>query len=271
MRPAAVAGAFYPAEPERLRAMVDALLEGAAPGGPAPKALVAPHAGYVYSGPVAASAYAQLAAARGRVRRVVLLGPSHYVSFRGLALPGTEALATPLGDLPVDDGGAALAALPQVSILPAAHAREHSLEVHLPFLLRALGGAAVVPLAVGRAAPAEVAEALEVLWGGEETVVVVSSDLSHYLPYEEAREVDLRTAERIAALDPEPLPPDAACGAHPLNGLVYAARWRRMRARLLDLRNSGDTAGPRDRVVGYGAFAFHEPEGRDAPRSAEGP
>ena len=252
VRPAAVAGTFYPQDAGALRAQVDALLAGARPGeGPGPKALVAPHAGYMYSGPIAAAAYATVAPP---IHRVVLLGPAHYVPFRGVALPDAEAMWTPLGEVEIDCAG-----LPDVRRNEAAHAREHSLEVHLPFLQRRLGEFSLVPLVVGDAPAGEVAEVLEATWGGPDTLVVVSTDLSHYLPYRVAQSRDERTARRIEAL--EPVEDDDACGAAPLNGLLAVARKRKMRVQRLDLRNSGDTAGDRSRVVGYGAFALLEVSG----------
>jgi hypothetical protein len=262
VRPPAVAGAFYPGDRDRLSATLDQLLADAPPStGKVPKALVVPHAGYIYSGPIAASAYSRLRDAASQLRRVVLLGPSHRVRMRGLALPDAEGLATPLGILPVDPEGAATAArLPQVSSSAIAHAKEHSLEVQLPFLQRVLPGVPVVPLVVGAASAEQVAEVLERLWEREDTIVLISSDLSHYLTYDEAREVDRETADRILKLDAEHVDTDQACGAIPLSGLLLAARRRGLRAQELDLRNSGDTAGDRSRVVGYGAFAFDVPQ-----------
>jgi hypothetical protein len=257
-RPAAVAGTFYPASAAELGRQVDDLLAAAPPRAPAaaPKALVAPHAGYVYSGPIAASAYALLAGMAGRIRRVVLLGPAHRVPVRGLALPAVERFATPLGEVEIDlDAVAALRDLPQVADSAGAHAAEHSLEVHLPFLQRVLGRFLLVPLVVGQATAAEVAEVLDRLWGGDETLIVVSSDLSHYLPYDAAREVDRDTVERLLRLDAQ-IGHEQACGATPVNGLLLAARRRGLCAELLDLRNSGDTAGDRRRVVGYASVAF---------------
>ena len=261
VRPPAVAGTFYPGEARELAALVGQLLAAAGRERrepTSPKALIAPHAGYVYSGSVAASAFSTLAPDAARVRRVVLLGPSHFVPLRGLALPDADALATPLGEVAVDAAAAAaLAALPQVAARADAHAREHALEVELPFLQEILDEFTVVPLAVGAASAGEVAEVLAAVWGGEETRIVVSSDLSHYMPYETARRVDRETADAIVRLD-YPLAPHQACGAVPISGLLAAAAGRGLRPTLLDLRNSGDTAGPRDRVVGYGAFAFHD-------------
>lgn len=260
VRPAAVAGTFYPGSPGRLRGMVEELLrEVPVPSAPAPKAIIAPHAGYVYSGPIAARAFQAVASAAKRIERVVLLGPAHFVPIRGLALPDENAFETPLGEVPIHgDGARESLRMPQVLVQPEAHVREHSLEVEIPFLQVLLGeGFEIVPLVVGDASGEEVAEVLERLWGGPETLIVISSDLSHYLPYEQAREVDRATAEKILALD-EPLHGRQACGAHPINGLLVAARRLRLTPRLLDLRSSGDTAGDRDRVVGYGAFGFWE-------------
>lgn len=256
IRPAAVAGTFYPAEPARLSQVVRAHLERAAPAPVFPKALIAPHAGYVYSGDVAAAAYTTLAALRHRVRRVVLLGPTHRVAVRGLALPASDAFATPLGVVPLDHAGmAALAVLPQVVQSDAAHAAEHSLEVQLPFLQTMLADFILLPLAVGHASAEEVAEVLERVWGGDETLIVVSSDLSHYLPYEVAQQIDRHTVDGLLRLRPVPSH-EEACGATPINGLILAARRHHLTPHLLDLKNSGDTAGPRDGVVGYAALAF---------------
>ncbi len=260
-RPAAVAGLFYPDDAMRLREQVHAALAGAraAPGPAAPKLLVVPHAGYVYSGPIAGSGYALLAPWAGRIRRVVLLGPTHRVALRGLAAPTVDAFETPLGRVPLDSAALdTLAALPQVTRSDAAHAREHALEVQLPFLQAVLGPFTLVPLAVGDASPEAVAEVLERLWGGDETLIVISSDLSHYLPYDEARASDRATVERILAFATD-LDPYEACGAHPLAGALRAARAHGLQPRLLDLRNSGDTAGDRERVVGYAAMAFEPP------------
>jgi AmmeMemoRadiSam system protein B len=245
VRPPAVAGSFYPEDPIELRETVSRLLAKARPG-PPPKAVIAPHAAYVYSGGVAASAFGRVVDAP--FTRVVLLGPSHFVHLRGMALPDAGAMRTPLGDLPVED-------LP-VPRNASAHAREHSLEVELPFLQVALRVETLAPLGVGEASPEEVADVLGQLWGGLETLIVVSSDLSHYLPYEDAARMDAATAKEILALGR--IAHDDACGADPINGLLLAAKRRRMRAELVDLRNSGDTAGDKQRVVGYGAFAFYE-------------
>jgi MEMO1 family protein len=262
VRPPAVAGTFYPDSPDELAETVTALLAearaAAPPAARVPKAVIAPHAGYIYSGPIAGSAFATLAPVAATIRKVVLLGPAHRVPVRGLALPEAMGFATPLGVVPIDvEGARAVARLPQVRVQPGAHAPEHSLEVELPFLQVLLGEWAVLPLVVGDASPEEVAEVLERVWGDDETALVISSDLSHYLPYETARQVDRGTADEILRLG-GPLDPRQACGAYPINGLLVAARRRGLTPRLLDLRSSGDTAGAGDRrqVVGYGAFAF---------------
>jgi AmmeMemoRadiSam system protein B len=255
----AVAGLFYPADRHALEDALDRMLATASTKRTrAPKAIIAPHAGYIYSGPIAASAYASIAPLRGRVKRVVLLGPTHRVAVRGLALPGCAWFETPLGRVEIDAAAVAtLRALPQVVTSAAAHAQEHSLEVHLPFLQRVLGDFTLVPLAVGQATPEEVAAVLDALWGGEETLIVVSSDLSHYLPYARAQSTDRATAHAIVELRTD-IDHACACGATPVTGLAHAAQRRGLSAELLDLRNSGDTAGDKARVVGYGAFAFYE-------------
>ena len=257
VRAAAVAGSFYPGAPAPLEALVRTYLAGAAsaPGAP-PKALIVPHAGYVYSGPIAAAAYARLAPLRDAVTRVVLLGPTHRVPVRGLAVPQVRAFETPLGEVVLDAAALrSVCALPQVVVSDAAHADEHALEVQLPFLQTVLGAFTLIPLAVGRVTPAEVAAVLDLLWGGPETLIVVSSDLSHYHAYAQAQRIDRATADAILALSPD-LDHDQACGATPVNGLLLCARRHRLVPALLDLRNSGDTAGDRMRVVGYASFAF---------------
>ena len=262
IRAPAVAGMFYPEDPEELRDMVRGFLREAPADGPPPKAIIAPHAGYVYSGPIAASAYARVAAGRDRIRRVVLLGPAHRVGFRGLAASQADAFATPLGVVPVDTATVArlVADFPQVRYLDEAHALEHSLEVHLPFLQEVLDEFTLVPLVVGEAGADEVDEVLEALWDGPETLIVISSDLSHYHDYETARRLDARTSRAIEALRPQDIYYENACGRNPVNGLLKAAREHGLRVNTVDLRNSGDTAGPRDQVVGYGAYVFEEHE-----------
>jgi hypothetical protein len=257
IRPAAVAGRFYPGAPDELAAFIDRALPSAPPDAPAPKALIVPHAGYPYSGPVAATAYARLRPLRETVHRVVLLGPAHFAPVRGLAVSGADAFATPLGTVEVDDAlRRRVLALPQVEVDDAAHAREHSLEVQLPFLQRLLARFAILPLVVGHPTTAEVAEVLDLVWGGAETLVVVSSDLSHYHDHATATALDRRTAAAIVARAVESIGPDDACGAAPVRGMLEAARRRGLDVEMLDLRNSGDTAGPRHEVVGYGAFVL---------------
>jgi len=262
VRPAAVAGMFYPGEASALASEVDAMLAEATRAhhdAVPPKALIVPHAGYVYSGAVAASAYARLAAARETIRRVVLLGPVHRVPVSGLALPGVDAFESPLGRVALDaEAIAALARLPQVVVSREAHAREHSLEVHLPFLQRTLTAFTLVPLAVGDATREQVAEVLDALWGGPETLIVVSSDLSHYLDHATARTLDAETARMVIDLRSD-IDHRHACGGTPVNGLLYTAHRRGLQAQLVDLRNSGDTAGGKERVVGYGAFVVNTP------------
>lgn len=256
-RPPAVAGSFYPADPKQLRTMVDGFLDAVSADSESVKAIIAPHAGYIYSGPVAASVYARLKALRGRITRVVLLGPSHRVAFEGLALSSADYYDTPLGRIALDrHTEKLLAGLPQVRVFDAAHAREHSLEVHLPFLQETFGELTLVPLVVGDATPQEVGEVLERLWGGPETLIVISSDLSHYHDYATAQRLDRATSQAIEALRYEDIEYEAACGRNPVNGLLYVARKRGLHAHTIDLRNSGDTAGPRDQVVGYGAYVI---------------
>jgi MEMO1 family protein len=271
IRSAAVSGLFYPAAAPALTRQIEGFLEqvGVATEADAPKAIIVPHAGYVYSGPIAAAAYARLAPVRERITRVVLLGPAHFVGFRGLAASSAEAWQTPLGKVPIDR--AVIERLMQarlVGVLDAAHAREHSLEVQIPFLQQVLGEFRLVPIVAGEAPPDAVAALLDTLWGGEETLVVVSTDLSHYLDYGSCQDIDRRTAEAIEALDPSGLRRDSACGRVPLSGLLVAAKRRGMSIARLDLRNSGDTAGPRDRVVGYGSWALFE-RGKAQPFEAD--
>ena len=260
IRPAAIAGMFYPGKPDVLARNVYALLAAATPAATiaVPKAIIAPHAGYIYSGPIAASIYALIAPARTRIKRVVVLGPTHRVAIHGIALPGVNAFATPLGNIAIDAGAVKqLMALPYVGVSAEAHRQEHSLEVHLPFLQKVINEFTLVPLAVGRATAQQVASVIDMLWGGEETLIVISSDMSHYLPYAEAQATDNATAEEILALRTD-LNHHQACGATPVIGLNLLAQQRGLKAQLIDLRNSGDTAGDKARVVGYGSFAYYE-------------
>ncbi|MBI2925353.1 MAG: AmmeMemoRadiSam system protein B [Verrucomicrobia bacterium] len=260
VRPAAHAGRFYPADPAELRRMVSGFLKCAHPcDEPAPKAIIAPHAGYLYSGPIAASAYARLEKARATVRRIVLLGPAHYEAFAGVATSEVDAFATPLGLVPLDSQVLArISALPHIRPREQAHQPEHCLEVHLPFLQTILDEFTLVPLLVGEATDEQISEMLEALWGGPETRIVVSSDLSHYHSHGEARTLDQATARAIEALRSDALDSEQACGCEPIRGLLRSARRHGLRVRTVDLRNSGDTAGSREQVVGYGAFVFAE-------------
>ncbi len=261
IRPAAVAGSFYPADAGELETLVHRMLDAApsAPG-PAPKALIVPHAGFVYSGPVAAMAYARLRPWRSQYRRVVLLGPGHYMGISGLALSEADYFHSPLGDVPLDHAAIAALQHPAVRTIDAAHRLEHSLEVQLPFLQCTLDAFSLVPLVVGEADAGTVSVVLDALWNGPENLVVISSDLSHYLDYEAARRCDLDTCHAIEAMDSRGIGHAQACGATPVRGLLTAARRRGMRVVTLDLRNSGDTAGDKGRVVGYGAWIFTEDE-----------
>jgi MEMO1 family protein len=261
VRPAAVAGMFYPGDPRALAAEVDDLLAGVAAPAPKlgyPKVLIVPHAGYIYSGPVAARAYDELAGARGSVRRVVLLGPTHRVAVKGLAAPSAAGVATPLGTVRIDaEALRAVRDLPQVVVSDPAHALEHSLEVQLPFLQKVLGDFALAPFAVGMASVAEVGEVLERLWGGPETLIVISTDLSHYHAYDTARAIDGATIERIARFATD-IDHEQACGATPLNGMLAVSRRKGLSVKLLAACNSGDTAGGKGRVVGYSSFGLYE-------------
>jgi AmmeMemoRadiSam system protein B len=259
VRPAAVAGLFYPDKPRELQSVIASCLrQGVAQTRQlVPKALIVPHAGYIYSGPVAGSAYACLAPLQERIRRVVLFGPAHRVAFPGIAGSSADAFETPLGRVEIDrEVLSQVLALPGVRVLDAAHTPEHSLEVQLPFLQTVLPEFRLVPLLVGDASPDGISEVIDSLWNGDETLMLVSSDLSHYLSYEAARQIDLETTGAIERLAPEEIGYDQACGRLPMQGLLLSARRRGLRVTTLDVRNSGDTAGPRDSVVGYGSYAL---------------
>ncbi len=262
VRRPAVAGLFYPSDAPALRNALADCARHSAPVEPPgrPKALIAPHAGYRYSGPIAATAYQTLSPWASEISRVVLLGPSHHVAFRGLATSSAEFFLTPLGPVQIDqDAVLSLQELPYVRSRDDAHASEHSLEVHLPFLQEALEDFRLTPLVVGEAPPAEVAEALDLVWGEDETLIVVSTDLSHFHPYGTAKDVDSETGNAIQRLDAAAIDGDRACGFRALNGLLTAAERRGLVVTAMDERNSGDTAGDRRRVVGYGAFVLTPP------------
>ena len=259
IRDAAVAGQFYPGSAEELANTVELLLDDVKDvDGEPPKALIVPHAGYVYSGPIAASAYARLRRHRDLYTRVVLLGPCHRVPVRGLALSGADVFRTPLGDVPLDKAGIQSLRSPVVKVFDASHESEHSLEVHLPFLQTVLGDFTLVPIVVGNTTAERVADVLDQLWGGPETLIVISSDLSHYLNYDRARAIDGGTRQAIEDLEVRGIDHDTACGATPIGGLLITAKRRGMTVSTLDLRNSGDTAGDRRHVVGYGSWIFVE-------------
>jgi AmmeMemoRadiSam system protein B len=258
IRHAAVAGAFYPDEPDALRRNIDEMLFeiDVSAHKKSPKALIAPHAGYIYSGPTAAAAYALLDPEK--VKRVILLGPTHRFLLSGLALPDADAFETPLGKVSLDlEFIRKISDMEQVHISNDSHTYEHSLEVHLPFLQRQLKQFTLVPLAVGQARPELVAEVLDALWGGDETIIIISSDLSHFHSYETAMRIDQKSVEAILNLDAS-ITHEQACGATPINGLLSIVSKHPLKPELIDFRNSGDTAGPRDQVVGYAAIAFYE-------------
>jgi len=257
IRTPAVAGQFYAASTGELNATVATLLREAQDRDtPAPKALIVPHAGYMYSGPVAANAYARLQPYRELYQRVILLGPCHRTPVHGLALSSADVYRTPIGDVPLDKTTIASLDIRGVQIFDESHRNEHSLEVHLPFLQTVLGEFSIVPIVVGDATPELVSQVLDALWGGPETLIVVSSDLSHYLKYDEARAIDAVTCHAIEDLDAMQINHDMACGATPVSGLLIAAKRRGMQVTTLDLRNSADTSGDRELVVGYGAWMF---------------
>ncbi len=258
VRQPAVAGLFYDRDPVQLGSVVDELLSGVtATGGPRPKVLIVPHAGYVYSGATAASAYLRLAPWRNDIRRVVLLGPAHRVYLEQVALPGCDSYASPLGEVPIDVELAAIATeLPGVCVSEQAHREEHSLEVQLPFLQRLLGDFSLLPMVVGHCPPGQVAAIIDALWGGPETLIVVSTDLSHFHSYEQAERLDRLTCERLLAHD-QSLNGEDACGANALNGLMTSEHGRQLEVELVHRCNSGDSTGDHSRVVGYGAFALY--------------
>jgi len=259
VRQPAVAGMFYPADKITLEKDIQQYLDEANYGRDIiPKAIVVPHAGYVYSGPIAASAYKQIIPIKDKINRVVLLGPSHRVAFSGLAVPESDIFNTPLGDIPIDKNGIHLLdELPQVITSDRAHQEEHSLEVQLPFLQEILGDFSLIPIVVGEAERHEVAEVINRLWGDEHTLIVISTDLSHYHEYTEAKRIDRLTSDAIINIKPDLISYDDACGRNGLKGMLTVAKEKKLTVDILDLRNSGDTAGDKSRVVGYGAYVFH--------------
>ena len=259
VRQPAVAGLFYQADKQSLTHDINQYLSQAhAPLNIHPKAIVVPHAGYVYSGPIAASAYKEIIPFKHEINRVVLLGPSHRVAFQGLAVPESDEFKTPLGNIPIDQKGIQLLAdLPQVIDSEQAHQDEHSLEVQLPFLQLILGEFTLIPLVVGEADRYEVAEVIKRLWGDEHTLIVISTDLSHYHEYSDAKRIDRATTDAILNLKPDLISYEDACGRNGLKGMLTVAEEKHLTIDMLDLRNSGDTAGDKSRVVGYGAYVIH--------------
>lgn len=258
VRAAAVAGTFYPKERRVLTDQIQAFINSANIQGPMPKAIICPHAGYIYSGPIAAYAYKLITQGKEQIKKVVLLGPAHRVPFKGIALSSADSFSTPLGKIPLDKSSLqSIAELPQVSYLDDAHTLEHSLEVQLPFLQMCLNEFSLVPALVGDANPQEVAEVLEILWGDSETLIVISSDLSHYQDYRTAQQRDEQTSLAIQSKNFQDINYEDACGCNPINGLLWLAKKQNLQIDILEQRNSGDTAGSRDRVVGYGAYAIH--------------
>jgi len=256
-RQPAVAGIFYPENPQQLHQMLTHYLEDVKTEAKVPKAMIVPHAGYIYSGAIAASAYARLKKAKDLIPRVVVIDPSHQFAFRGLALSRAESFTTPLGKIAVDQEAVErVARFSFVDYLEQAHAYEHSLEVHLPFLQETLNDFKIVPIVAGDAKPEQVALVIDVLWGGDETLIVISSDLSHYHDYATARRLDKLTSENIEQKRYERLEFESACGKVPVSGLLKVARDKLLAIETIDLRNSGDTAGDKSRVVGYGAYVI---------------
>lgn len=254
-REPAVAGSFYPANPAVLSDMLQAFLQQNPSSAPPPKAIIVPHAGYIYSGPIAASAYARLKSVRDSISRVVLMGPSHRVAFQGLAVSHANSFSTPLGTIPIDQAAVeSLQHLPFVGYLDQAHSQEHSLEVHLPFLQQTLSDFKLVPIVAGDASPHQVSQVLESLWGGDDTLIVISSDLSHYHNYATAQAMDKHTSQLIEQLQYQDLSTESACGKVPVSGLLKLLKKKSLQIKTIDLRNSGDTAGDKYRVVGYGAY-----------------
>ena len=259
IRQPAVAGMFYPADKQSLKNDIHQYLNNVSVDQKEnPKAIVVPHAGYIYSGPIAASAYKQIIPLKDKINRVVLFGPSHRVAFNGLAVPESDIFNTPLGNIPIDQKGIQqLSDLPQVIVSDQAHRDEHSLEVQLPFLQEILGEFSLIPLVVGDAERHEVAEVINRLWGDEHTLIVISTDLSHYHEYNEAKQLDRATSDAIKNLKPDLIGYEDACGRNGLKGMMTVAEEKHLSVDILDLRNSGDTAGDKGRVVGYGAYVFH--------------
>lgn len=257
IRKSAVAGSFYPSDPLVLRQQVEQFLNETTAMTTTPKAIIAPHAGFVYSGPVAAAAYAQLQPLHDKISRVILLGPSHRVAFLGIAASSANAYQTPLGNISIDhESQRRILELPYVRTYDDAHLYEHSLEVHLPFLQIVLDQFSLVPLVVGETEPEMISEVLDALAPDDNTIIVVSTDLSHYHSYKTAQKMDQATSDAIESLHYTQIKIEDACGRNPVKGLLKYAQSHHLQAHLLDLRNSGDTAGSKDKVVGYGSYVI---------------
>lgn len=260
VRMPAVAGSFYPGYAEELNKAVELYLNDADANlaQTKPLAMIVPHAGYIYSGPIAASGYKQLIPYASEIERVVLMGPSHRVPFMGIATPTDDYFETPLGDIPIDfESISLLKNLSFVQELQAAHQQEHSLEVQLPFLQKIIPNFKLIPLVIGQANDQQVSDVIEQLWHVPNTLFVMSSDLSHYLNYESAQLSDKATCDAIEALQPQVIDYDQACGRAAIAGMLLTAKHHELQVKTLDLRNSGDTAGTKDRVVGYGCWVFY--------------
>lgn len=257
IRTPAVAGSFYPSNKAVLQQTIQTLLTQVPPIVAIPKAIIVPHAGYIYSGSVAATAYKALV--KANISKVILLGPSHRVAMSSLAISPAKSFATPLGNIALDlEAIAKIKDLPQVIFSEQAHILEHSLEVQLPFLIETLGlDFTLVPITIGQVTPNVVATVLEALWGDNKTLIVVSSDLSHYLPYRICQDLDEKTAYAIEHFQEQAILYEQACGGVGIRGLLLAAKKHKLSIQRLALLNSGDTAGSKDKVVGYGAWGFY--------------
>lgn len=259
-RQPAVAGTFYPENPQLLQQLINQLLDNAKTEALTPKVIIAPHAGFIYSGAIAASAYSRLLQANKTISHVILVGPSHRLGFKGLAISRAESYNTPLGEIAIDTMKVnKIASLPFVEYIEPAHIHEHCLEVQLPFLQMTLDSFSIVPIVVGDAIPLQVSSVLKMLWGGPETLIVISSDLSHYHDYEAAQKLDRETSDKIESLQYKALDYESACGRIPIGGLLALAKEKSLKVKTIDLRNSGDTAGDKNRVVGYGSYVIEQP------------
>ena len=259
IKQADVAGMFYPGEEASLRQMVDGFIQKALSFDLRPRAIIAPHAGYIYSGSIAGTAYKTIAAVRDQIENVIIMSPAHRFYLRGIALHMADAFATPLGNIPVNIG--IVKKIKQFSSVQweeRSFIQEHGLETHLPFIQRAFKpGIKIVPMIVGECQESEVAEILESVWEDPRNFVIISSDLSHFHSYADAKKLDRNTVDLIQNLDSQSLDTEFACGHYPICGLLNLARNRKLKIKALDIRSSGDTAGSKESVVGYGSFAVY--------------